>query len=208
FSSDDHASDGFAVELNGGYDSWIGAAGLGIEGRKEQNDSNSRGERKRDFLGVFAEHRIELANRVDFRAGIYSNYYNEYGWKHFPGAELGYQLSESSRLYTNYGVSYRIPTFTDLYYEDPSNLSNPDLKPEQAQSFELGWKYSKGNFRGEIVYFHRDTKNLIDWSRAPSGQSPNPNRWQPNNISQVNFHGTETGIYYTLSQGSANLRLR
>lgn len=208
FSTNNHTSDVFALEFNGRYDSQIGSTGLGIEGRKEQIDSNNLGERKRDFLGVFAEHRIELANRVDFRAGIYSNYYNEYGWKHFPGAELGYQLSESSRLYSNYGVSYRIPTFTDLYYEDPSNLSNPDLKPEQAQSFELGWKYNKGPIRWEAVYFHRNTQNLIDWNRTPSEAVPNPNRWQPRNISKVTFDGIEAGVAYVPGQGTAKARIK
>ena len=120
---------------------------------------------------------------------------------------MGLQLSKHSRLYTNYGVSYRIPTFTDLYYEDPSNLSNPDLKPEQAQSYEVGWKYSNGQIRGEVVYFHRDTENLIDWSRAPSGQSSNSNRWQPNNISQVTFQGAEMGINYALNKGNKKIKV-
>src|SRR5690606_19901062 len=127
FSTNNHVSDVLALELNGRYDSRLGSTGLGLEGRKEMIDSNNLGEREREFFGVFAEHRLEFFDKVDFRAGLYSNYYNEYGWKHFPGAELGYQVSRSSRLYTNFGTSYRIPTFTDLYYEDPSNLSNPDL---------------------------------------------------------------------------------
>ena len=208
FSTNNHISDALALEFNGRYDSRIGSTGLGIEGRKEQIDSNNLGERKRDFLGIFAEHRIEFLERADFRAGVYSNYYNEYGWKHFPGAELGYQLSKSSRLYSNYGISYRLPTFTDLYYEDPSSLSNPDLKPEQAQSLELGWKYSKGNIRWETVYFHRNTQNLIDWNRIPSEEVPNPNRWQPRNVSEVTFNGIEAGIAYVPHQDTAKVMIK
>src|SRR5690554_5263010 len=115
FSTNNHQSDVLALEFNARYDSRLGSSGLGVEGRQEQIKSNNLGNRDRGFLGIFAEHRIELADKWDFSAGIYSNYYNEYGWKHFPGAELGFQLSPSSRLYTNYGKSYRIPSFTDLY---------------------------------------------------------------------------------------------
>jgi iron complex outermembrane receptor protein len=202
FFTNTHTSDVLALELNGRYESSWGTSGLGIEGRKENLDSNNLGIRDRSFLGVFAEHRVTFLDAWDIRAGIYSNYYNAYGWKHFPGAELGYQLSPSSRLYTNYGVSYRIPSFTDLYYEDPSNLSNPLLEPEQAQSFELGWKYRNKNLQLEVVYFNRYSENLIDWSRSPSSETPNPNRWEPNNISEVTFHGIETGLIYAFNTGS------
>ena len=208
FSTNNHVSDVLALELNGRYDSRLGSTGLGLEGRKEMIDSNNLGEREREFFGVFAEHRLEFFDKVDFRAGLYSNYYNEYGWKHFPGAELGYQVSRSSRLYTNFGTSYRIPTFTDLYYEDPSNLSNPDLKPEEAQSFELGWKFNKGNIRWETVYFHRHTQNLIDWNRTPSEEVPNPNRWQPRNVSEVSFNGIEAAIAYTPQPSAAKVKIK
>lgn len=208
FFTNTHTSDVLALEFNGRYDSRWGTSGLGMEGRKENLDSNNLGIRDRSFLGIFAEHRVTFLDAWDIRAGIYSNYYNAYGWKHFPGAELGYQLSPSSRLYTNYGVSYRIPSFTDLYYEDPSNLSNPDLEPEQAESFELGWKYGQGNVRLEVVYFNRYSQNLIDWSRSPSSETPNPNRWEPNNISEVTFHGIETGLAYDLEKGTTGFKLR
>lgn len=208
FFTNNHVTDVLALEFNGRYDSKFGTSGFGIEGRHEQIESSNLGNRERSFLGVFAEHRIEFCEDFDFRAGVYSNYYNEYGWKHFPGAELGYQISNSSRVYTNYGASYRIPSFNDLYYEDPSNFSNPDLVPEQAQSFEVGYKFNKRGLRFELVYFNRYTENLIDWSREPSDIMPNPNRWTPKNISEVTFQGIETGVQYALNLGNKNFKLR
>ncbi|MCH7411137.1 TonB-dependent receptor [Belliella sp. DSM 111904] len=203
-----HTSHTAALEVNGRYQSQIGTTGFGVEGRNEKINSTNLGERERSFMGVFAEHRIEFWEDFDFRAGVYSNYYDEYGWKHFPGAELGYQLNNSSRLYTNYGASYRIPSFTDLYYEDPSNLANPDLMPEEAQSFEVGYKFQKNGLRAEVVYFNRYSKNLIDWYREPSTVSPNPNQWTPRNISEVTFQGIETGIQYAFSQTSKNIKIK
>ncbi len=207
FYTNNHVSDILALEINGRYENRLGVTGVGVESRQEIIESTNLGNRDRRFIGVFAEHRIEL-NNFDFRAGIYSNYYNEYGWKHFPGAELGYQINDNSRLYTNYGISYRIPSYTELFYEDPSNQSNPDLLPEEATNFELGWKYSKGGMRLEVVYFNRNSKNLIDWNRQPSDVSPNPNKWTPRNISEVTFQGFETGIYYTLNFGAENFKIR
>jgi len=208
FFTNNHVTDVFALELNGTYTSGAGATGFGIEGRSEEIDSNNLGNRSRQFLGLFAEHRLEFGDGFDFRAGIYSNFYDEYGWRHFPGAELGYQISNNSRLYTNYGASYRIPSFNELYYEDPSNVSNPELEPEQAQNFEIGYRFTKNGFRFETNYFYRYTQNLIDWTRAPSEVMPNPNRWQPRNISQVTFHGIETGFIYAMNVGSELLKLK
>ncbi|MCH7404786.1 TonB-dependent receptor plug domain-containing protein [Belliella aquatica] len=208
FFTNNHVTDVLALEFNGRYESKLGTSGFGVEGRQEQIESSNLGNRERSFLGVFAEHRFEFWDDFDFRAGVYSNYYNEYGWKHFPGAELGYQISNSSRVYTNYGASYRIPSFNDLYYEDPSNFSNPDLVPEEAQSFEVGYKFNRRGLRFELVYFNRYTENLIDWSRAPSDIVPNPNRWTPRNISEVTFQGIETGLQYALNLGSENFKLK
>lgn len=208
FFTNNHVSDVLALEVNGRYQSNFGTSGFGVEGRSEKISSTNLGDRERAFLGVFAEHRIEFWSDFDFRAGVYSNYYDEYGWRHFPGAELGYQLTDRSRFYTNYGASYRIPSFNDLYYEDPSNVSNPNLLPEEAQSFEVGYKYFNKGVRFELVYFNRYTKNLIDWSRAPSDVSPNPNRWTPSNISEVTFQGIETGIQYALNLGGKNFKIR
>lgn len=208
FFTNNHVTDVLALEFNGRYESKLGTSGFGIEGRQEQIESSNLGNRERLFLGVFAEHRIEFWDDFDFRAGVYSNYYDEYGWKHFPGAELGYQISNSSRVYTNYGASYRIPSFNDLYYQDPSNFSNPNLVPEEAQSFELGYKFNRQGLRFELVYFNRHTENLIDWSREPSDIVPNPNRWTPRNISEITFQGIETGLQYALNVGNKNFKLK
>jgi vitamin B12 transporter len=208
FFTNNHQSQVHALEVNAAYDSKWGTTGLGIEGRQEGIVSNNLGVRNRKFLGVFAEHRIVIKENFDLRAGLYSNYYNEYKWKHFPGAELGYQLNRHNRIYTNYGASFRIPSFTDLYYEDRSNVSNPNLLPEEAQNVEIGWKYQESRFSGELVVFNRTSKNLIDWNREPSTQQPNPNRWTPRNVSSVAFLGTELAIAYKPDIGSKAASLK
>ncbi len=207
FFTNNHVSDVLALEINGAYDSKFGTTGLGIEGRDERIDSNNLGDRGRQFLGLFAEHRIEFLEKFDARVGIYSNLYDEFGWRHFPGAEMGYQLNDHSRFYSNFGASYRIPSFTELYYEDPSNFSNSNLLPEEAWNYELGWKIEKNKMRGEVVYFYRFTENLIDYTREPSDIQPNPNRWMPRNVSQVTFKGVETSLQYLPNHEGRQVKL-
>lgn len=197
-----HTTDVLALELNGRYTSTAGTSGFGVEGRTEQIDSNNLGERERNLLGVFAEHRVNFLENGDFRAGVYSNYYSEYGWRHFPGAEVGYQFTEALRLYGNVGVSFRIPTYTDLYYVGPTNIGNADLEPEKAINYEGGVKIRTGRFQSEIVYFNRHTNNLIEWARADESQP-----WQPQNFNEVTFQGVEAAVTYRLKSTKESISL-
>ncbi|WP_035805287.1 TonB-dependent receptor plug domain-containing protein [Lunatimonas lonarensis] len=197
-----HTTDVTALEINGRYQSKAGTSGFGLEGRSEQIDSNNLGNRERTLMGVFAEHKIAFLSRGDLRAGVYSNYYSEYGWRHFPGAEIGYELSDLVRLYGNYGVSFRIPTYTDLYYVGPTNIGNDALEPEKAINYEAGIKLGAQNLRAEIVYFNRHTNNLIEWARADAADP-----WQPQNFNEVTFQGLEAGLLYRFTNSGEGLRI-
>jgi iron complex outermembrane receptor protein len=194
FYTNYHVSNVMAVEMNGRYDSKFGQTGFGIDSRREDLVSSNLGNHQRDILGLYAEHRMIFLKKIDVRAGLYTNYYSQYGLKYFPGCEAGYQLGRRSRLYTNAGISYRIPTYTELYYSDPSTSSNSDLKPEQARSVEVGYRYLKSGLRVETNVFYRHASQLIDYYRPDDGQAVNTAKWAPRNISEANFMGFEAQI--------------
>lgn len=198
-----HTSDVFALETNGTYKSKLGVTGFGIEVRKEQIESTNLGDHNRTLSGVFLEQLVSLGDKTDIRAGLYSNYYSEYGWKHFPGMEVGFQASKSIRIYSGIGSSFRIPTYNDLYYVGPTNIGNHDLQPEQARSFEFGGKWSHSNWRGELVYFNRYSENLIEWTRT-SADDP----WQPQNFNKVIFNGVEASAHYHVNPSRAVIQVK
>lgn len=198
-----HTSDVMALETNGSYKSKLGVTGFGLEVRKEQIESTNLGNHDRNLTGIFLEQLVNLGDKTDIRAGLYSNYYSEYGWKHFPGLEVGFQATKSIRLYSGIGSSFRIPTYTDLYYVGPTNIGNPDLQPEQARSFEFGGKWSHSNWRGELVYFNRYSENLIEWTRNSEDQP-----WQPQNFTEVTFNGIEASAYYRVNPSSSAVQLK
>ncbi|AMQ58047.1 TonB-dependent receptor [Algoriphagus sanaruensis] len=189
-----HTTDVLALEANGSYKSKFGTTGFGLETRKEKIESSNLGNHDRTLAGVYLEQLVPVADKVDIRAGVYSNYYSEYGWKHFPGLEVGFQATKAIRFYSGIGSSFRIPTYTDLYYVGPTNIGNANLKPEQARSVELGGKWEKGPVRAELVYFNRYSENLIEWTRVNSSQP-----WQPQNFNEVVFNGVEASFYYRVS---------
>lgn len=198
-----HTSNTYALEMNGSFESDFGTTGFGLEYRKEEIESNNLGNHDRTLAGVFLEQLINLGEKTDLRAGLYSNYFNEFGWKHFPGAEVGYQATASLRFYSGYGKSFRIPTYTDLFYVGPTNIGNAALRPEQAQNFEIGAKWLKNGLFAELVYFHRNTDDLIEWTR-PNENTP----WQPQNFNEVKFNGIEAALTYRRNFSSAPVHLK
>lgn len=56
-----------------------------------------------------------------------------------PKAGITYDLNTSNSLYFSYARANREPNRTDFE-------SNPNIKPEQLNDFELGWRHKKGNF--------------------------------------------------------------
>ena len=203
FYQNNHQSDVYALEANGNFKTSLGTTGFGIETRKEALESNNLGDRERTLSGIFLEQLVNLGSKVDLRAGIYSNYNSGYGWKHFPGAEIGFQASKDIRFYSGYGVSYRIPSFTDLYYVGPTNIGNDQLTPEQAQNFEVGAKWAKSGFRAELVYFIRNTDDLIEWTR-PDENTP----WQPQNFNEVKFNGVEASFFYRVNPSASTVQIK
>lgn len=203
FYKNNHTTDVFALEANGNLETKLGKTGFGVETRKEAIESTNLGNRDRVLTGIFLEQMVNFGSKVDLRAGVYSNYYSEYGWKHFPGAELGFQATTDLRLYSGYGISYRIPTYNDLYYQGPTNIGNDKLLPEQAQNFEIGAKWAKSGIFAELVYFNRSTDNLIEWTR-PDEDTP----WQPQNFSEVKFNGIEASLNYRVSPNGRTVQIK
>ena len=203
FFQNNHTTDVFALEANGNFKSSLGTTGFGIETRKEEIESSNLGNRDRTLTGIFLEQLVNFGDKIDLRAGLYSNYYSEYGWKHFPGVEVGFQVLPSVRLYSGAGISYRIPTYTDLYYKGPTNIGNDQLVPEQAQNFEFGAKWNKSGFMAELVYFNRNTDNLIEWTR-PNSSTP----WQPKNFNEVTFNGIEASLNYRVNPTGKSIQVK
>jgi iron complex outermembrane receptor protein len=56
-----------------------------------------------------------------------------------PKAGVTFEYNETNDLYLSYARANREPNRNDFE-------SNPDIKPEQLNDFELGWRHKKGNF--------------------------------------------------------------
>lgn len=191
FYTNTHESQVVGLESNATVKTRFGTTGFGLEARNEALNSSNLGARSRSFYGVYLEQAGVLFHFFDTRIGLHASKYNQYNWKLYPGIEIAYQLNSKNRIYSTAGLSYRIPTYTELFYVDPSTTSNSNLVPEIAKTLDFGWVYTSKKFKVEVNYFNRSTANLIDYTRDTSSIVPNPNKWTPKNIGHVTFNGAE-----------------
>lgn len=159
-----HITDKIGAEVNASYTSKAGVTGFGVDVSKIYIRSNNLGNRNRFMTNVFLEHRFKLLNeKLDVTPGVAITYFSDFKFHAFPGIDLGYRLTDSFKLYGNLGYTYRVPTYTDLFYSDPATVGNSNLEPEEALSGELGAKYVSEKFMGSAALFYRDASKLIDY---------------------------------------------
>ena len=194
FYTNYHQTDVFGIETNGTISSVLGETGLGVEARNEHIFSTNLGDRTRAFYAASLEQYKRFFKRFDVRAGLHGSFYTTYQWKLFPSVELGLPIGKVLYAHASYSQSYRLPTYTELFYQDPGTSSNQDIIPESAQTYDAGIRYNYKWLKAEVVYFRRYSNNLIDYVRDSSIIVPNPNKWTPQNIGNVVFDGVETSF--------------
>jgi len=191
-----HISNKVGAETNVVLNSSLGKTGVGIDISRIFLVSNNLNDHNRTAVTGFLEHRFEIDN-FDITPGIAISSFSDFNTNAFPGLDVGYRFSNRFKLYGNIGYTYRVPTFTDLYYVGRNEIGNPDLKPESAMSQELGFKYTTGSFNFNIALFNRDAKDLIDWAKDDPN---NPEeKWEARNFSEVNTQGFEIDLVYKFS---------
>ncbi len=101
----------------------------------------------------------------------------------FPGVDFQIRLKS---VYTGLHLAkaFRMPTFTDLYYQGPENEGNPHLKPEQSLTAELYFGGKMRNIQWKTGLYHRLGTNTIDWIKFDPAA-----KWKPRNLTRLQTTG-------------------
>ena len=187
-----HITNKYGFSFDASY-SWDKAeTGFGVDLSKVSIVSNNLGDHQRTKLNIFFEHRLRLINNlIDISPGFAINYFSDFNWHFFPGLDMGLELNKNLRLYSTVGYTYRTPTYTDLYYQDPTTKGNKNLKPEEALTKEVGVRFLKKNFSASFALYNRESKNLIDYIKESE-----EDLWQANNIREINSKGFDFELFF------------
>ena len=92
-------------------------------------------------------------------------------WQISPRFGLAYPITESGVVHVSYGHFFQIPSFQYLYSNpdftyDPEEtgrtFGNPDLKPQQTVSYEIGLQQGFNDILAvNLTMFYKDIRNLL-----------------------------------------------
>lgn len=181
-----HTTNVFGADFNASRTWKLGITSLGAEGRREQIVSTNLGNHHRYNAGLYAEHRFMFWEKLSVNPGFFVSWYSDYDVQFYPGLDVSFLAAKYFSLYATANRSYRVPTYTELYYKDPQNVANPNLKPEEAISYEGGFRYNKQSIAFSAAVFTKQGSNIIDWVRD-SSTAP----WQVQNYAQLTTQGLE-----------------
>ncbi len=188
---------------------------LGTEYRHEQIHSNVLGEpagdtipapgedegffthyKARNNWSTYAEYVLEY-RKLYAVSGVMAAHNREFSgnWRLFPGININMRLKPYLHWLTSANYGMRLPSFTDLFYEGPVNIGNPNLKPEETRSLETGVKLIKPAFTLHTTVFARKGKNIIDWAKQHEQDI-----WRTLNITTLNTFGTSVRAKVLIDQ--------
>jgi vitamin B12 transporter len=120
-------------------------------------------------------------------AGLRYDHFSTYGDSWSPRGTISWLSADKLwKVRGSGGTGFRAPSIGELYYPFSGN---PDLKPEQSVSAELGAERYFGSGRAEVSVFWNDLKDLIVYDFATSRDV---------NIGHARTDGAEVGWQQTL----------
>ncbi len=111
------------------------------------------------------------------------------------------RIADSLKLRASGGYGFRVPTYTDLYYSDPSTLGNRKLKAESAWSGDGGADWAPSTkLMLSATGFYSQQHGTIDYVRAATLPNLNlpagcpANIWCADNLNGLHFAGVESSL--------------
>jgi len=205
-----HQNDAYGGQFKISYNSNIGASSLGFELKREEILSNVLGKKlaqpkkipnvkdkyfiykdSRDNISLYAEQTLRFYRFFVAFGGMF-NFNSNFDNDVYGGIDVSYKINDNLNVFMSANQSGRLPSFTDLYYQGPTNKGNPYLKPEHSLSLETGLKIYDNFHQTSFSIFRNYGKDLIDWIKHPDSTL-----WETKNLTELNTIGFQfsTKVY-------------
>ncbi len=173
-----------------------GTLGCGGEYEWEGLSSTTLGNRSRGRAGFFGAARFPLSGALD--AAISGRCDTGMGIAAAGSGSLGvlYKPAESIGLSAEISRTVRVPTFTELYYDDPTTVGEASLHPESAWNYVLGFAHERAAGALTASLFVRREEGSIDWVKSNMAQT----RFRAMNLPLLTAWGGEINATLRLSQ--------
>ncbi len=176
---------------------------LGAELQSDEvSSTTSFDEDSRNNAALFSQLRLNFGPS-DVQFALRGDDNEAFGQEETGSVALGHNFDRNHRVRLSYGTSFRAPTFNDLYYPletydfptfKGSFAGNPDLKPEEGKSVELGVRGHYNRWYWDVAVYQMDIDNLIS-TEDTSPDDPS-NDLRPVNVAEARIRGIELASGY------------
>jgi len=154
----------------------------------EERDGGSVGSfsESLEIASVFVQNAWNWKDRVHFTAGLRYDDHSEFGDETTYRLSTSWQVAVASRLHGSFGTGFKAPTLNDLFFPF---FSNPNLRPETSQGFDLGFEqgWLDERLRVDVTWFDTDFEDLITFDFAT---------FLPQNLAAATSSGVEFTVDY------------
>lgn len=201
-----HQTDVLGLGADTKYVSEFGTTRLGLDLRNERIRSNKLGEDIEAIQHPYEDSIFFNKEKARTNYNAYANhtfYYESFALglnallnyngisetiKPYLGLDISYGINSQLSFKASVNKSFRMPTFTELYYTGPTNIGNPELQQEEASTIDFGVNYKTKAFSAQGSFFYRQGRNIIDWVKRTNASDE---KWQTMNYTSVNTYGYE-----------------
>lgn len=179
----------------------LGKIGFGSEFGEERIISTTLSKHDRSHTGFFTDYKKIFNDRI--RADLSGRFDDYPSMSSFFTGSAVFRYEVTTDHYLGAGIvrGVRVPSFTELYYTDPTTVGQPNLTEESAWTYEVSHEHRWGDVKLDQTFFLRHETNRIDWIKHSISET----RWQAANIGSADVPGIETSakvpLWDTVSLG-------
>ncbi len=157
----------------------------------------TKGKTRKNTSAYFEQYKQFEKTTLTF--GTLLNFNSQFGTNWYPGIDFSYAISSKSNVYSSINRSLRFPTFTEMYLTGATVIGDPNLKPEEAWTFEMGTKRNTENSQLVLAVFYKHSNSAIDKIKRPEKPVPTME-----NIGNMNTKGIEVSYMLNINKLAKN----
>ncbi|MGZ8218501.1 TonB-dependent receptor plug domain-containing protein [Methylomagnum sp.] len=153
---------------------------------------------ERDLWGLYIQDLWDVTEGLRLMLGARYDQYSDFGGTFNPRMGFNWEFLPGYSARFAYGTAFRAPTFSELFtINNPTVAGNPNLKPENIDTYELGFNAKlTSRWSTELTLFRNDITDMIG-RKLLTGTS-----FVYANLQGIQTNGLEFNTRYTLGEGS------
>lgn len=182
-----HRTDVFNQQISAVFPTdLLGDIVLGEESGEEKISSTNLGKHARNYYSLYFQNEKEILDNLFLSLGSRYDHFEDFDNYLSPLVLLKYNLA-LLEIHFLTSKSIRRPSFTELYYNDPTTEGDSSLSAEKAINYEIGAKRNFDDGYLGLNFFYRQEDDLIDWAKT----NPSDTKWKVRNIGRADVAGID-----------------